>query len=77
MLGHVELFGPIAEHVVDEPRGQVQQEFAAHRLQGLLDAHPVLEDAIEHQFPDFVVVAGLGSTPSGVVRNVVQQSHWA
>jgi len=29
MLGQVELGGPVAEQVVDEPRGEVQQEFAA------------------------------------------------
>ena len=36
MFGHIEFFGPIAEHVVDEPRGQFQQELAAQRLQNPL-----------------------------------------
>ena len=44
------------EHVVDEPRGQFQQELAAQRLQDPLDAHPVFDDTIQHQIPDFVVV---------------------
>jgi hypothetical protein len=60
MFGHIEFFGPIAEHVVDEPRGQFQQELAAQRLQDPFDAHSVFDDAIQHQIPDFVVVMGLG-----------------
>ena len=52
--------GPVAEHVVDEPRGEVQEELAADRRQGPLDAHAVLEQAVEHQVADLVVVLGLG-----------------
>ena len=32
MLRQVELRGPVAEHVVDETRGQIQEELAAERL---------------------------------------------
>ena len=67
MFGHIEFFGPIAEHVVDKPRGQFQQELAAQRLQDSLDAHPVFDDAIQHQIPDLVVVMGLGEHALGSV----------
>src|SRR5208283_1549185 len=67
MFGHIEFFGPIAEHVVDEPRGQFQQELAAQRLQDPLDAHPVFDDAIQHQIPDLVVVMGFGEHALGSV----------
>ena len=60
MHGHVELPGVVVEHVVDEPRGEFQEELAAERLQGLFDAHAILEDAIEHQVADLVVVEGSG-----------------
>jgi hypothetical protein len=40
---HVELGGPGAEHVVDEPGGEVEEELAADRRQRPLDAHAVLE----------------------------------
>ena len=67
MRGHVELRGVVAEHVVDEPRGEVEEELAAERLQGPLDAHAVLEDAVEHQVADLVVVEGLGEDALGGV----------
>ena len=67
MLGHVELRGAVAEHVVDEPRGEVEEELAAERLQGPLDAHAVLEDAVEDQVADLVVVQGLGEDALGGV----------
>jgi hypothetical protein len=57
--GHVEGGGVVAEHVVDEPAGQLQEVLAAERRQEPLDAHAVLEDAVEHELPDPVVVAGL------------------
>jgi site-specific DNA recombinase len=60
MLGHVELGGLVLEHVVDEPRGEVQEEFTADRSQGAFDVHAVSEDAIEDQVADLVVVLGLG-----------------
>ena len=59
--------GVVAEHVVDEPRGEVEEELAAERLQGPLDAHAVLEDAVEHQVADLVVVLGLGEHALGGV----------
>ena len=65
--GHVELGGPVAEHVVDEPGGEVQQELAADRRQGPLDAHAVLEEAVEDQVADLVVVLGLGEHALGGV----------
>ena len=67
MRGHVELRGEVVEHVVDEPRGEVEEELAAERLEGPLDAHAVLEDAIEHQVADLVVVQGLGEDALGGV----------
>ena len=65
MLGHIELFGTVAEHVIDEPRGQVQQELTSERLHSLFDVHSILEDPIEHQVADFVVVAGSGKHTLG------------
>ena len=67
MFGHNEFRGTIAEHVVGEPRGQVQQELAAQRLQDPLDTHPVFDDAIQHQVPDLVVIMGLGEHALGRV----------
>jgi hypothetical protein len=43
MRGHVQFRGAVAEHVVDEPRGQVQEGLAADRRPRPLDAHAVLE----------------------------------
>ena len=60
MRGHVELLGMVAEHVVDEPRGQVEEELALERSQGPFDAHAVLEDPLQDQVADAVVVLGLG-----------------
>ena len=59
--------GAVAEHVVDEPRGEVQEELAAERLQGPFDVHAVLEDAVEDQVADLVVVLGLGEDALGGV----------
>src|SRR5208337_2393310 len=44
-----------------------QQELAAQRLQDPLDAHPVFDDAIQHQIPDLVVVMGFGEHTLGSV----------
>src|SRR5512138_3562309 len=55
----------VVEHVIDEPRGEGEEALAAQRLQGPLDAHPVLEDAIEDQVSDLVVVEGPGEHPLG------------
>ena len=67
MLGQVELRGPVAEHVVDEPRGQVQEELAAERLQGPFDVHAVLDDPFQDQVADLVVVEGPGEDALGGV----------
>ncbi len=67
MRRHVERFGVAVEHVVDEPRGQVEEVFAAKRLQHLFDVHGVLEDAIEHQIANLVVVEGSGEDTLGSV----------
>ena len=48
-----------------------------YRPEDLLDAHPIVENAVEYGFTDLVVVQGAGSTPGGVARKVVQQSHRA
>jgi hypothetical protein len=85
MLGQIELSHPVAKLVVDESRGEFREELAAQRLQSLFDVHAVLDDAIQYQIADHVVVEGpgevtavthSGETPSGVLRKVVQQSHW-
>ena len=65
VLGHVESPGVVVEHVVDEPRGEVEEELTAQRLQGPLDAHPVLEDAVEHEVADLVVVERPGEDALG------------
>ena len=60
MHGHVELPGVVVEHVVHKARGEFQEELAAERLQDALDAHAILDDALEHQVTDLVVVEGSG-----------------
>jgi hypothetical protein len=67
VLGHVELLGMVVEHVVDEPRGQVEKVFTVERLQGLFDVHVVLDDAIEHEVANLVVVEGFGEHALGGV----------
>ena len=70
MLGHVELLGPAAKDVVDESRGQIEEEFAADRGEGTLDAHAVVEEAFQDEVPDPVIVLGLGKhTVRGVVES--------
>jgi hypothetical protein len=58
MRRQVELGDLIAEHVRDEPGGQVEEELALKRCDDALDAHAVLEDAIEDEVPDLVVIGG-------------------
>ena len=65
MLGHIERRGVVVEHVVDEPGGEVEQEFAADRFQSVLDVHAILEDPFEHQVADLVVVLRLGERTLG------------
>ena len=60
MSGHVESRGEVVEHVVDEPRGEIEEELALERQEDPFDAHAVFEDALQHQIPDLVVVLGLG-----------------
>jgi hypothetical protein len=67
MFRHVEFADTIAEPLVDEPRGHLQQELTPQRRQEPLDAHPILHDAIQHQVPDFIVVMGLGEHALGSV----------
>jgi hypothetical protein len=64
-LGHVELSRPVAEHVIDEAGGELQQEFPAQRPEGPLDAHAVLDDPTEDQIADRVVVGGPGEDAVG------------
>jgi hypothetical protein len=65
MPGHVELPCVVVEHVVDEARREFKKVLAAERLQDLLDAHAILDDALEHQLADLVVVKGSGEDPLG------------
>jgi hypothetical protein len=65
MVGQIELLDSVAQHVVDEPRGEVQEELAAQRLQGLFDVHAVLEDPPQDQIADLVVVEGPGEHALG------------
>src|SRR5512142_1431363 len=67
MRRHVESRGVVAEHVVDEPRRQVEEELAAERLQGPFDAHAIFEDAVQHPISDLVVVEGPGELALGGV----------
>ena len=60
MVRQVELPDPLVEAVVDEAVEEVQEEVAVHRPEDLLDAHPIVEDAVEHGFTDLVVVQGAG-----------------
>ncbi len=60
MLGHVELRRPVVERVVDEARGQLEEELAAQGLQGPFDAHAVLDDPCQDQLADLVIVEGPG-----------------
>src|SRR5271157_1525861 len=60
MVRQVELPDPLVEAVVDEAVGEVQEEVSVHRPEELLDAHPIVEDAVEHGFTDLVVVQGAG-----------------
>src|SRR5574341_585288 len=60
MRGHVQLRGAVAEHIVDEPRGEIEPELASERFQGPFNAHAVPKDAVKHQGADLVVVLGLG-----------------
>jgi len=48
VCGHVELGGAVAEHVVDEPRGEIEEELPLERLKGPLDAHAVFEETLQH-----------------------------
>ncbi len=57
IVGHIELRGMVAEAVVDEAVGQLQEEVTPQRDEGGLDAHAVVEDAVEHSLSDLVVVA--------------------
>ena len=77
MVRQVELPDPLVQAVVDEAVGEVQEEVSVHRPEDLLDAHPIVEDAVEHGVADFVVVQGAGFHARGVMRKVVQQSHRA
>ena len=65
MLSQVELRGPVAEQVVDEAGGEVEEELAAQRLQGPFDAHAVLDDPCQDQVADLVVVEGPGQDVLG------------
>lgn len=60
MVRQVELPDPLVEAVVDEAVGEVREEVSVHRPEDLLDAHPIVEDAVEHGFRDLVVVQGAG-----------------
>lgn len=65
MRRHVESRGEVVEHVVDEPRGEIEQELPLERLEDPFDAHAVFDDALQHQIPDLVVVLGLGEDALG------------
>ena len=67
MVRHVELPDPLVEAVVDEAVGEVQEEVAVHRPEDLLDAHPIVEDAVEHGFSGPCCRKGLGSMLGGSV----------
>ena len=60
MVRQVELPDPLVQAVVNEAVGEVQEEVSVHRPEDLLDAHPIVKDAVEHGVADFVVVQGAG-----------------
>jgi hypothetical protein len=67
MRRHVESRGEVVEHVVDEPRGEIEKELPLERLKDSFNAHAVFDDALQHQIPDLVVVLGLGEDALGCV----------
>ena len=77
MVRQVELPDSLVEAVVDEAVGEVQEEVSVHRPEDLLDAHPIVEDAVEHGFTDLVVVQGEGFHARRSGGKVVQQSQRA
>ena len=60
MVGEIKLPDLLVEAVVDEAVGEIQEKVPLHGPEDLLDAHPILEDAVEHGFTDLVVVQGAG-----------------
>ena len=69
MVRQIELPHLSVEAVVDEAVGEVQQVISLHRANDLLDAHPILEDAVGHGVSDLVVVKGLS-------KGIVKGGHW-
>ena len=65
MLRQIEFRGAVAEQVVDETRGQVQEEVATQRLEGPFDVQAVLDDPCQDQVADLVVVVGPGQDTLG------------
>jgi hypothetical protein len=62
------------EHVVDEAGGEVEEELTPQRFQSPFDAHPIVEDAVEHEVADlprkpFLPLAK--SLPPGIVVLIV------
>jgi site-specific DNA recombinase len=60
MVGQVQPSGLPVEAVGDEAVGQVEIEVPSHRGDHSLDAHAVVEDAVEDGLADGMVIGGLG-----------------
>src|SRR5208337_5172235 len=74
VIRQIELPDLPVEAVVDEPVREIQQEVPPHRGDDPLDAHAVLEDAVEHGLTDLVVVQRPGcDARRGGAECVVQQ----
>ena len=77
MRGQIELLDPVAEHVVDEPRGELEQKLPLQRRQGPFDVHAVLNDAFQHQIADLVIVEGPGEDALGGAAEGRAAIAWA
>lgn len=64
--GHVGLTALPVEAVVEEPIGQVEEEVASHRLLHAMEAHAVIEEAVDDGVADPVGVLGSRFDPFDV-----------
>lgn len=60
VAGHVDLANLPVEAVGEEAIGQIEVELPLHRLLQAMEAHAVIEEAIDDDFADAVGVAGSG-----------------
>jgi hypothetical protein len=58
MLSHVEFPGFVANHVIDEPWGELQQKLASELPHRLLGIHAIGKDTLKNQLANLIVVQG-------------------